>query len=71
MSDTFFLFARPSFIEGVARVLDIGNTLREYNESQTTIEADLIAIHEDWSAIGKDIDNSISTISEKEDVKKK
>ena len=71
MSETYFLFARPSFIEGMARVLDIGNTLREYNESQTTEEADLIAVHTDWSAIGRDIDNSISDFSEKEDVKEK
>jgi hypothetical protein len=71
MSETFFLFARPSFLEGIARVLDLGNTLREYNDSQSTAEADLIAIGTDWSAIGRDIENSIMDNSEKEDVKEK
>jgi len=30
------LFARPSFFEGIARVIDIGSTLNEYNTNKTT-----------------------------------
>jgi len=69
MSETYFLFARPSFIEGMARVLDIGNTLRGYNESPSPRDADSIAIHTDWMAIGRDINNAILEISALEDVK--
>ncbi|PIR13014.1 hypothetical protein COV49_03560 [Candidatus Falkowbacteria bacterium CG11_big_fil_rev_8_21_14_0_20_39_10] len=50
-----FLFARPSFIEGVARVLDLGSTLQVYNESKTANEADSRAIQKDWEAIGEDV----------------
>ena len=30
-----FLFAEPSFLEGMARVVDFGGTLNEYNRSAT------------------------------------
>jgi hypothetical protein len=33
-----FLFARPSFFEGVAHTLDLGSTLTDYNSS---LSADL------------------------------
>lgn len=51
---TTFLFARPSFFEGVARVLDFGNTLCEYNRAATPEEADARATWCDWAAIGED-----------------
>lgn len=53
------LFAEPSFIEGMARNLDIGNTLRAYNESPTEHEADIDALKNDWRAVGDDIRSSI------------
>jgi hypothetical protein len=49
------LFARPSFLEGVARLLDLGNTLAEYNESQTPEQADFLALRSDWRAVGAEI----------------
>jgi hypothetical protein len=55
MSDlSSFLFARPSFLEGVARLLDFGNTLTEYNQSLTAERADSSAFWCDWRAIGED-----------------
>ena len=62
MGDTFFLFSRPSFLEGVARSLDMGNTLREYNESITEEQADAIAIFNDWGAIGDDFITAMDQI---------
>lgn len=50
-----FLFARPSFIEGFARVLDIGNALNEYNRSLTGQQADFLALRADWRQIGQSI----------------
>jgi len=56
---TDFLFARPSFLEGVARIMDVGDTLNEYNSSPSAQEADAIAISLDWSMVGQDIDRAI------------
>ncbi|MBW2149837.1 MAG: hypothetical protein JRG73_08950 [Deltaproteobacteria bacterium] len=50
-----FLFATPSFIGGMASVLDIGATLVMYNESRTPEEADYRAIESDWGVVGNDI----------------
>ncbi|AFY68994.1 hypothetical protein Pse7367_0692 [Thalassoporum mexicanum PCC 7367] len=55
-----FLFARPSFAEGVARIIDLGNTLNQYNVSPTPEEADSIALESDWMVIGRDLNNAMS-----------
>ena len=51
------MFARPSFIEGVARIFDFGGTLNEYNYDQFSsgAEADAAAIASDWAAIWQDL----------------
>lgn len=53
--DTVFLFAKPSFIQGLASAVDIGGTLVEYNIARTPQEADTRAIATDWAITGKDI----------------
>lgn len=50
-----FLFARPSFVEGIARVADFHGTLQRYNTSSDSDYADLRAIYADWEAVGKDM----------------
>lgn len=55
MGDTSFLFATPSFLEGLARTIDLGTTLDEYNSSITPEQADFLALKNDWEVIGKDI----------------
>ncbi len=50
-----FLFARPSFLEGMARVMDLGATMQVYNDSKTEKEADLKALRKDWEAVGEDV----------------
>ncbi len=54
MGDTSFLFATPSFLEGLARTLDLGATLDEYNSSITPEQADFLALKNDWEVIGND-----------------
>lgn len=54
------LYAEPSFVEGMARILDIGNTLQIYNVSETEQEADVTALKNDWRAVGDDIQVSIA-----------
>ncbi len=55
-----YLFATPSFWEGVGRMVDFGDTLSEYNSSPTPEAADAIAMYLDWSAIGDDIRTAIN-----------
>lgn len=51
-----FLFAEPSLIEGVARIVDIGSTLNEYNKSDTP---DIISLRMDWEAVGSSLREAI------------
>ncbi len=57
---SFYLFARPSLLEGVARIVDLGGTLQTYNESVSESEADYKAIQNDWIATGLDIRDAIN-----------
>jgi hypothetical protein len=56
-----FLFARPSVWEGVARIIDFGNTLNEYNYSP---KADDIALRIDWLIVGDDLRKAIGHYAE-------
>lgn len=49
------LFAMPSFITGIARILDPFGTLNTYNTSSSGEEADYDALRSDWKAVGDDI----------------
>lgn len=50
-----YLYARPSFIEGVARLVDFAGTLNEYNGSNASSQADTTAISSDWKVVGDDL----------------
>ena len=54
------LFARPSFLEGYARAIDIGATLNQYNTNKTPEEADAAAIRSDWQAVGDSLQSAIN-----------
>lgn len=56
---TDFLFARPSFLAGVARLLDLDAQIDVYNQSPTTSEADARAIYSDWRMVGEDLHTAI------------
>ncbi|MGL4370891.1 MAG: hypothetical protein ACRCUT_14650 [Spirochaetota bacterium] len=53
--NTSFLFGMPSFISGVARILDFGATFDDYNKSLTPEEADYVALRNDCFAVGNDM----------------
>ena len=55
------LFARPSALEGVARILDFGGTLNEYNTANSPQQADTLALWSDWLAVGDDMWSAIRT----------
>jgi hypothetical protein len=52
-SDLFF--ARPSLLEGFARLFDFGNTLSEYRTLYSTKRANKLALDADWRAVGQDM----------------
>jgi hypothetical protein len=59
---TDFLFAMPSFVSGMGRALDLGNTMTQYNFSDTPTEADVKALRSDWFAIGQDMRDAVNTL---------
>ncbi len=58
------LFDRPSFVEGMARVLDFSGSLNEYAESLSPEEADAAALASDWRAIGADLWGAVEELTE-------
>lgn len=64
-----FLFAQPSFLEGLARIFDFSNSLPDYNFSDTVTEADTIALKNDWGAIYDDFESSFRIILNKNEQK--
>lgn len=61
MSQTDLLFARPSFISGMASVLDLGSTLVNFNAAPTPDIADARAVRSDWRSVGNDIRSAMNT----------
>ena len=49
------LFARPSFIEGIARIMDFQGSMSEYNFSTDGQATDQRAIRSDWLRVGADM----------------
>ncbi|HEX9990764.1 MAG TPA: hypothetical protein VGE45_20090 [Chloroflexia bacterium] len=67
MSDySAILFAHPSFLSGLARALDIGGTLTEYNKSVSVHQADMLALRADWMAVGEDIRAALREIAKQQ-----
>ena len=54
-SRSTFLFAVPTWQEGVGRLVDFGDTLTEYNRSSTGASADMRATAQDWLAVGDEL----------------
>ncbi len=50
-----FLYARPSFVEGIARIFDFGDTLSEYNFCRNPQQADFLALRADWRVAAQDL----------------
>jgi len=57
-----FLFIRPSFLNGMARVVDIFAELDDYNVSATPEEADARALKSDWQALMRDIEAAMQKL---------
>jgi len=55
-----FLVAQPSFVSGVARLLDWYGFYDAYNTSRTAGEADYRALLSDWCIVGQDIQDAMT-----------
>ena len=56
------IYARPSFLEGIARIFDFGGTLNTYylvSSDEDPREVDARAIASDWQAVGRDLASAI------------
>lgn len=58
MSD--YLFARPSFVSGAARSLDLAGVFDEYNYSSSGEGADALAMYLDMQAVGCDLAEAVA-----------
>ncbi len=54
-----FLFARPSWISGVGRLVDLWGCFEDFNYSPTTVVADERALYSDWRMVGEDLARAI------------
>jgi hypothetical protein len=61
---TSLLYSVPSFWSGVARVVDFGAVLDQYNTSESREESDLRAVASDWYAVGSDLHHSMRGYAE-------
>ena len=61
---TDYLYARPSFLAGVASLLDIFGVFTSYNISPSPDVADSRAIYSDWKVIGSDIKQAVFEVEQ-------
>jgi hypothetical protein len=64
---TDFLFARPSWLSGMARVFDIWGFFDFYNSSTTPKVADIRATLSDWYIVGQDLAGAIDEFDSEQD----
>ena len=64
MGRTDFLFARPSYLGGLASLMDIGGTLFLFNSFPKTAQADYWAIRSDWEMVGQDMKKATDLFAE-------
>lgn len=68
---SFHLFTRPSFIEGVGRLVDVTGALNTYAYRKTDAQADADAIESDWKAVGDDIRTAMTEYERSQGGRKK
>ena len=59
------LYARPSFLRGMARLVDLGGAINRgaYGATSTPTEADARALRGDWQALADDIASAFSEVT--------
>ena len=60
----FNRYARPGFFEGMARIMDFGNTMNRYPKYRSATEEDTFALRSDWITVGDDIRAAVREFDE-------
>jgi hypothetical protein len=55
-----YLYTTPSFLAGVARLVDLFGELDDFNYAPSSAIADGIAARVDWQAVGGDLRSAMS-----------
>ena len=55
-----FLFATPSWYEGLGRLVDFANALTQYNVTVAPEDPDTRALGQDWLAVGDELRGAIT-----------
>ncbi len=63
---TFRFAPRPSFWEGMGRVLDLAGGLSRHTAGSTPAETDYKALASDWDMVGQDFFMAIKTHEQEE-----
>lgn len=63
------LYKDPSFLQGMARTIDLFGVLNRYNQYNTTLHPDYEALKRDWEVIGLDLYDSIEAFRKEERTK--
>ncbi len=58
-----FLFGRPSFWEGVSRLIDFGGLLNTYNQMPTADQADQLAMAADFAVVRDELAQAIERLA--------
>jgi len=56
-------------MEGMMRVLDLGDTMTEFNRSLSDNQADALALRQDWNVVGDDLREALSVLTTARDEK--
>ena len=62
--ERFIRYPRPGFFEGMARIMDFGNTMNRYPKYRSATEEDMVALRSDWITVGDDIRAAIREFDE-------
>ena len=62
-----FLFARPSWLSGTARILDLGGVFDEYNGSANEDLADKHAMFSDWRIVGETLRDAVRSFGREQE----
>lgn len=66
---TDFLFANPSFVVGIGRLVDLFGVTDAYNESASTEEADARGMYSDFRITGEDIASAMHYVKSEDSAK--
>ena len=62
MDKTIFICQRPSFLNGMARTIDLFGSLNTYDTSDNARMADAKALRADWSVVMSDLAASAAQV---------